>query len=65
MLDLVLAGAVGFCVGVVFMWFWYPTNLARHPEKLAAIQARAEKLMAGANEIFARTLQSIKDAQQK
>lgn len=65
MLETLVVAAVGFCAGAVFMWFWYPYNLARHPEKIAALQARAETLLTDANAIFARTLQSIKDASPK
>lgn len=63
MLELALVAVLAFCAGAVGMWFWYPYNLARHPEKIASLQARAEKLVSNAQELFDRTLESIRDAQ--
>jgi hypothetical protein len=63
MLELALSVAVGAVIGIVFMWFWYPYNLAKHPEKIAALQARAERLTASASDLFQETLDSIRQAQ--
>jgi hypothetical protein len=64
MFDLIVNGLC-FVAGVVVMWFWYPYNLARHPEKIAALQVRAEKYVAGAQALFEKTVTAIRDAQKQ
>jgi uncharacterized BrkB/YihY/UPF0761 family membrane protein len=65
MVQTLLIALVGFAAGAVFMFYWYPYTLARHPEKIAALQHRSEQLAQDAGDIIARTLQTMRDAANK